>query len=78
MSWCGTGPLHKIEGRMDKFQYTSILENALVPYADKNLPVSWIFQQDNDPKHTAIIWIQKNGSQTTTSQFWIGPRAARI
>lgn len=63
MSWSGTGPIQKIEGRMDKFQYTSILENKLVPYADDNLPVTWIFQQDNDPKHTAkhtIQWFKDN------------------
>lgn len=53
MSSRGVGPLHKIEGNMDKFQYARILNDTMMPYADENMPVTWIFQQDNDPKHTA-------------------------
>jgi hypothetical protein len=33
--------------------YRGILERCLVKSAEKlNLPRDWIFQQDNDPKHT--------------------------
>lgn len=49
----GIGPLHKIEGNMDRFQYKDILENQMVPYADEIMPLRHQFQQDNDPKHTS-------------------------
>ena len=54
-SWCGVGPLHRIQGTMDQHMYKEILENVMLPYAEENLPLVWKFQQDNDPKHTAKI-----------------------
>ena len=51
----GVGPLVKIEGIMNGEMYRHILINNLSgEYAD-NLPLAWIFQQDNDPKHTSKI-----------------------
>lgn len=52
-SGCGVGPVRKIEGTMDQLQYKNILAETMIPYSDDNLPVTWIFQHDNDPKHTA-------------------------
>lgn len=50
------GNLVFVEGNMNRFQYKSILEQNLQPSVDKLcLGASWIFQQDNDPKHTAQI-----------------------
>ncbi|KAH8292862.1 hypothetical protein KR044_001663, partial [Drosophila immigrans] len=50
----GVGNLVFIEGNMDRFQYKSILDHNLKPSVKKLcLGESWIFQQDNDPKHTA-------------------------
>lgn len=54
-SGLGVGPVRKIEGNMDKYQYKNILEETMLPYAEQNLPVIWTFQQDNDPKHTAKV-----------------------
>ena len=49
----GTGPLHRIQGRMDSVTYRNIINNVMVPYASETMPPGWIFQHDNDPKHTA-------------------------
>lgn len=51
----GLGPIHKIDGIMDRFIYKNILENIMLPYAEWNMPLKWIFQQDNDPKHTSKV-----------------------
>lgn len=50
----GTGRLHIIEGRMDGAMYRNILDKNLFASA-KSLKMKrgWVFQQDNDPKHTA-------------------------
>jgi len=52
----GVGNFVFVEGIMDRFQYKSIFENNLKASVDKlSLGASWIFQEDNDPKHTAKI-----------------------
>lgn len=51
----GFGRLHQVEGKMNRFQYVEILEEALLgTLCDHGLsPNDIIFQQDNDPKHTS-------------------------
>ena len=60
----GTGRLVRIEGKMNAAMYRDILEeNLLQPALDLRLGQRFIFQQDNDPKHTAKIskeWLQDN------------------
>lgn len=51
----GPGPIRRIDGIMDRFQYTDILKNTMLPYARNNMDDSFIFQHDNDPKHTARV-----------------------
>ncbi len=55
-SWWGTGDLHRVIGIMNAQKYRQILIHHMVPsanllFGDKK----WIFQQDNDPKHTARV-----------------------
>lgn len=50
----GVGRLHLIQGIMDQEQYLDILEEPMLHSADVLFGrENWIFQQDNDPKHTA-------------------------
>lgn len=50
----GTGKMTTIEGRMDSVKYQSILKENLVSSANQlGLGRRFIFQQDNDPKHTS-------------------------
>lgn len=51
-SLSGLGPLHRIDGKMDQVVYREILENVMLPHA-RAMNRGWIFQHDNDPKHTA-------------------------
>ncbi|KAG2469087.1 TCB1 transposase, partial [Polypterus senegalus] len=63
-SEAGTGRLVKIKGKMTAAMYRDILdENLLQSSLDLRLGRQFIFQQDNDPKHTAKIskeWLQDN------------------
>uniref|UniRef100_A0AAY4B0Y1 Tc1-like transposase DDE domain-containing protein n=1 Tax=Denticeps clupeoides TaxID=299321 RepID=A0AAY4B0Y1_9TELE len=50
----GTGQLHRINGKMDGAMYRKILSDNLLPSARKlKMGRGWVFQHDNDPKHTA-------------------------
>uniref|UniRef100_A0AAY5KJS9 Tc1-like transposase DDE domain-containing protein n=1 Tax=Esox lucius TaxID=8010 RepID=A0AAY5KJS9_ESOLU len=59
----GTGRLHRIEERMDGAIYRKILANNLLPSVRAlKMGRGWVFQHDNDPKHTARAtkeWLRK-------------------
>ncbi|KAI4900533.1 hypothetical protein NFI96_006829 [Prochilodus magdalenae] len=59
----GTGRLHRIVGRMDGAMYREILANNLLPSVRAlKMGRGWVFQHDNDPKHTARAtkeWLQR-------------------
>ncbi|KAI4874775.1 hypothetical protein NFI96_025410 [Prochilodus magdalenae] len=56
--------LHRITGKMDGAMYRTILRDNLLPSArDLKMGRGWVFQHDNDPKHTAKAtkdWLKKN------------------
>ena len=47
----GFGPIHEIEGIMDQKLYVKILNSVMLPYAERNMSIKWVFQRDNDPKY---------------------------
>ena len=54
MAWNGTGKLEFIDGIMDSEVYVNILNRNLLASTKKlRLGKHFIFQQDNDPKHTS-------------------------
>ena len=55
MEWKGLEIMAELEGRMDAQQYVDILEEHLGESVDKlGMEMEdFIFQQDNDPKHTS-------------------------
>ena len=60
----GTGALHKIDGVMRKENYLDILKQHLKTSVRKlKLSRKWVFQMDNDPKHTSKVmeqWLKDN------------------
>lgn len=75
MAASGVGKLVFIESTMRKEEYLDILESNLLPSVEKlGLDNDWIFQQDNDPKHTAKIvkrWLDEN----TPNQLFSPPQS---
>ena len=59
----GTGRLHRIEGRMNGAMYRETLGDNLLPSVRAlKIGCGWVFQHDNDPKHTAKAtkeWLKK-------------------
>lgn len=51
----GVGPLHKIEGTLDKHSYHNILRNIAIPAGLSLVGKEFVFQQDNDPKHSSKL-----------------------
>ncbi|KAI4885645.1 hypothetical protein NFI96_007302 [Prochilodus magdalenae] len=50
----GTGQLHRIDGKMNGAMYRKILgDNLLASARALKMGRVWVFQHDNDPKHTA-------------------------
>ena len=52
-SYYGVGSIHWIKTIMDQHVYVDILQNVMLPYAEDEMPFIWVFQPDNEPKHTS-------------------------
>ncbi|KAK1798010.1 hypothetical protein P4O66_000515 [Electrophorus voltai] len=40
-------------GTINQFEYIKILEEVMLPYAEKEMTLKRVFQQDNDPKRSS-------------------------
>ncbi|KAM7388883.1 hypothetical protein PAMP_022892 [Pampus punctatissimus] len=62
-SSAGTGKMVKIDGKMDGAKYRTILEENLMESARAlKMKRGWVFQHDNNPRHTAWVikeWLHK-------------------
>ncbi|CAB1432769.1 unnamed protein product [Pleuronectes platessa] len=77
-SSAGTGKLVRIEGKMDGAKYREILEENLMQSAkDLRLGRRFIFQQDNDPKHTARATKEWFGLKNVNVLKWPRPQSNR-
>lgn len=78
MSAAGVGNLHIINGIMDHIMYIDILKKNLHPSAAHiGLENNFMFQQNNDPKHTAHntrLWLLYN----TPKQLHTPPQSPDI
>lgn len=54
-SYDGVGALVKIDGIMRKEQYHQILQRSAIPSGINLIGNGFVFQQDNDPKHTSHL-----------------------
>lgn len=54
-SFDGVGQLVKIDGIMKKEQYHNILQRHAIPSGVQLIGRNFVFQQDNDPKHTSKL-----------------------
>ena len=67
----GVGDLYLVEGKLEQKQFKRILERHMLPSAERLFPdEDWIFQQDNDPKHTARSIQEWIGSQDIECFNW--------
>ena len=46
-------PLYRMQDIVNALDYIHILQNCMLPYAEENMPLRWVFPQDNDHKHMA-------------------------
>lgn len=52
-SWSGVGDLHRVKGFMTGGVYRKILIYHQIPSAKWLCPDGFVFQHDNNPKHTS-------------------------
>ena len=67
----GVGTLHLIDGILTAKKYQKILKFQMLPSSRKLFPDGeFIFQQDNDPKHTSKLVQEYLGNETIELLDW--------
>lgn len=69
-SWNRVGAFHQIKGMLTKERYHQILIRQMRPSARRLHRDNFIFQHDNDPKHTANIVTNYLKNQHIEVLFW--------
>ena len=52
------------------FVYKDVMEDVMLPHAEWEMPLKWIFQQDNDPKHASKVVKQWFKDKNITIMEW--------
>lgn len=63
-SYYGVGPIRWIVSIINQKVYVKILEEVMLLYSSEEMPLKWVLQQDNGPKHTSRVakkWFRVNG-----------------
>jgi transposase len=63
----GFGDIHIFRENMTGPIYKDILEQHLLPSAQRAVPANWVFQDDNDPKHRSKVvkqWVRNHNIKT--------------
>lgn len=58
----GQTPLMFMVGRQATSDYLKIMEEVIIPFGQDNMPIRWIYQQDNAPIHVskdALDWVSE-------------------
>lgn len=67
----GVGKLVVIDGILDQYKMKALLEDTLMPSAHALFGLNdWIFQQDNDPKHTSNLVKQFLVDEEVQTMIW--------
>lgn len=72
-SAAGTGPFTEVKGIMTGEIYKRMMNDVMLPYAQAEMPPEWIFQQDNDPKHTSRVakeWPPQSSDLNPIENLW--------
>ena len=67
-SYYDVGTIYKIDGIMDQNIYLEILQNTMLPYAEEDMPLKWVYMQDmglygsfpEDTSHRVKSWFMEN------------------